>query len=82
MGKNRNAPLNSRLKEEYYTDPDVCKYFLVSICPYELFPNTKYDLGQCPKRHDEYFKRQFKSVNDDEKAHFEKKVIDETISLI
>jgi RNA-binding protein Luc7-like 2 len=35
----------------------VCKHFLVAFCPHDLFPNTKADLGKCPKSHDEYFKK-------------------------
>jgi RNA-binding protein Luc7-like 2 len=47
--------------EENYSAPDVCKYFLISFCPHDLFPNTKQDLGSCLKRHDEKFKKQFES---------------------
>jgi len=57
MGKDRNVPLNERnKKKEHYDDPDVCKYMLVSVCPHDLFPNTKQDLGLCTKRHDEFLK--------------------------
>ena len=80
MGINRNAPVNARLIEENYNDPGVCKYYLVSVCPYELFPNTKYDLGQCPKRHDEFFKKQFLSIADQEKGKHERRYIDDAIS--
>lgn len=58
MGKDRNMPLSSRgKKKETFLDPTVCKYFLVAFCPHDLFPNTKADLGPCPKRHDEYYKK-------------------------
>ena len=58
----------------------VCKYALVSVCPHELFPNTKFDLGLCPKRHDEFFKKQFKVVSEEDRIHYEKKFIEETMS--
>jgi hypothetical protein len=45
--------------KEHYSNPDVCKYYLISFCPHELFPNTKQDLGSCMKRHDEHFKKSF-----------------------
>ena len=58
MGKDRNKSAKELLKdEERYNNPDVCKYFLVSFCPHDLFPNTKQDLGSCVKRHDEKFKK-------------------------
>lgn len=47
MGKDRDLPLQERLKkQEHFDDPDVCKYILVSFCPHDLFPNTKADLGR------------------------------------
>lgn len=80
MGINRNAPIDSRLRQEHFTDSDVCKYFLVSVCPNDLFPNTKWDLGPCHKRHDEFFKNQYLGATESEKIKFEKKSTDEAIS--
>lgn len=34
-----------------------CQYYLVKFCPHDLFVNTKADLGQCPKLHDDEAKR-------------------------
>ena len=35
MGKDRNLDLKDRIKQkESYTDPYVCKYWLVSVCPH------------------------------------------------
>jgi len=80
MGTERNIPLADRKKrKEHYDDPEVCKYQLVAICPHDLFPNTKCDLGACPKRHDDTYKKMF--LEDDNRANFEKKYINETISL-
>lgn len=81
MGKNRNAPLGAELKTEHYKDPEVCKYYLVSICPHQLFPNTKYDMRPCPKRHDEFFEKQFKVADEKERLYYEKKFVDETIRV-
>ena len=81
MGVNRNSAIDSKNREEHYSNPDVCKYFLVSVCPYDLFPNTKYDLGICPRRHDKFFKTQFLSDNEQDKQRYESKFISETISL-
>jgi len=81
MGKDRNVPLNERNKrKEHYDDPDVCKFALVSICPHDLFPNTKCDLGVCTKRHDEHFKKMF--LQDENRFAHERRYINETIRLI
>jgi RNA-binding protein Luc7-like 2 len=46
MGKERDAPLHERSNRKVvFTDSDVCKYELVSVCPHQLFKNTKSDLG-------------------------------------
>ncbi len=70
MGKDRNKSQNEmKIMDEHYSAPDVCKYFLISFCPHDLFPNTKQDLGSCTKRHDEKFKKQFES--DSNRINFE-----------
>lgn len=58
----------------------MCKYALVSFCPHELFPNTRFEMGHCDKRHDEFFKKQFFLLTDDDRLPFELKYIDETIA--
>ena len=47
MGVNRNGDRQDLIIEQF-TDPRVCKYDLLGLCPYKLFPNTKFDLGPCP----------------------------------
>jgi len=81
MGKDRNLSLvEKNKKQEHYNDPDICKYFLVSFCPHDLFPNTKSDLGKCTRRHDEKFQLMFQ--NDPNRTQYEKRYIQETISII
>jgi hypothetical protein len=47
MGKQRDAPLDQRSNRKIaYSDPDVCKHELVSVCPNQLFKNTRSDLGE------------------------------------
>lgn len=60
----------------------VCKHALVSFCPHELFPNTRFEMGHCEKRHDEFFKKQFFLLTDDERLPYELKYIDETIGRL
>ncbi len=59
MGRNRNIGLDEKPRELHWSDPDVCKYFVVTFCPHELFTNTKADLGPCGKIHDEDLRTKF-----------------------
>jgi RNA-binding protein Luc7-like 2 len=80
MGKDRNMTLKEKLKrKEKFTDVNVCKYNLVSLCPHNLFPNTKFDLGECKKRHDEFFRQMLQA--DEDRYFHEKRYIQETINL-
>eukprot|EP00928_Gymnodinium_smaydae_P009463 TRINITY_DN1354_c2_g1_i1.p1 TRINITY_DN1354_c2_g1~~TRINITY_DN1354_c2_g1_i1.p1 ORF type:complete len:454 (-),score=102.12 TRINITY_DN1354_c2_g1_i1:172-1533(-) len=58
MGSDRDArPEQRRVRS--FTDKDVCKRFLLGLCPNDLFKNTKMDLGACEKDHNEHLKDQF-----------------------
>jgi hypothetical protein len=46
-------------KKKDFTDPSVCKYFLVKFCPFELFNNTKVDMGKCPLDHDPKLQKEY-----------------------
>ncbi|EXB88154.1 hypothetical protein L484_005579 [Morus notabilis] len=47
MGANRNGDVRE-VSRKYY-DRDVCRLYLVGLCPHELFQLTKMDMGPCPK---------------------------------
>ncbi|XP_059613185.1 luc7-like protein 3 [Phlebotomus argentipes] len=57
MGRNRNLDPTAKCKKLNWEDPEFCQYYLVKFCPHDLFVNTKADLGQCPKLHDDEAKR-------------------------
>jgi hypothetical protein len=59
MGKYRNVAPGSNVNKISFEDDDVCKHFLVSFCPHELFVNTRADLGPCTKSHDEGLKLKY-----------------------
>lgn len=60
LGKDRDVPLKEKQRSrKHFDDRDVCSFFLIEFCPHELFPNTKNDLGECKKRHDNYLRDQF-----------------------
>ncbi|CAH8459202.1 unnamed protein product [Schistosoma bovis] len=60
MGKNRNACNGESSGGPHWSDDDVCKFYLCGFCPHDLFVNTKTDLGQCPKSHDERMRESYK----------------------
>ena len=68
MGPDRNKPLWLQGQSSIrYTQPDVCKYYLIDFCPFELFLNTKSDIGQCPFRiHDPMIKEEFEKKGEPE----------------
>lgn len=50
MGTGRNGE-NNRYQVRF-SDPKVCKSFLLGCCPHEILSSTRMDLGECPKIHD------------------------------
>jgi len=47
MGSSRNGESTSIL----YSDPSVCRAFLLSCCPYTVLAETRLELGECSKVH-------------------------------
>lgn len=47
MGSSRNGEANSVL----YSDPRVCRAFLLACCPYTVLAETRLELGECSKLH-------------------------------
>eukprot|EP01056_Protomagalhaensia_sp_Gyna25_P002107 Protomagalhaensia_sp_Gyna_25__2106@NODE_2137_length_1264_cov_6_425306_g1765_i0_p1_GENE_NODE_2137_length_1264_cov_6_425306_g1765_i0NODE_2137_length_1264_cov_6_425306_g1765_i0_p1_ORF_typecomplete_len388_score49_66LUC7/PF03194_15/2_1e76FdhE/PF04216_12/0_001ZnC2H2_12/PF18112_1/0_043KMP11/PF03037_16/0_032AAA_23/PF13476_6/0_023AAA_23/PF13476_6/1_5e03DUF1811/PF08838_10/4_8e03DUF1811/PF08838_10/0_075LPP/PF04728_13/30LPP/PF04728_13/10Antiadapt_IraP/PF10796_9/2_2e02Antiadapt_IraP/PF10796_9/0_42SHE3/PF1707 len=67
LGTDRNAlPEQRQNRQQRFNDSDVCRYFLVDFCPHDLFPNTRSDLGPCPKIHNDGLKEQYQSSPDRE----------------
>mmetsp|Transcript_48659 Transcript_48659/g.136012 ORF Transcript_48659/g.136012 Transcript_48659/m.136012 type:complete len:510 (-) Transcript_48659:256-1785(-) len=63
MGASRNAELGQR-KVRKFSDGDICKKFLLGLCPHEMFKNTKMDLGPCGKHHNDIIKEAFEADAD------------------
>ncbi|XP_064637060.1 luc7-like protein 3 [Lineus longissimus] len=61
MGKSRNLGASDKRNETNWDDPQVCKYFLCGFCPHELFVNTRADLGNCNKQHDDALKQSYEA---------------------
>merc|ERR1712224_961649 len=73
FGPDRNLPSSQQNKSKRnFHDKDVCKYFLANLCPYyELFKNTKSDLGPCKfKSHDTRLKEEYNALSEEDKNRF------------
>jgi len=81
MGKDRNKPLHHKEdRQEHFSDPDVCKFYLVAFCPHDLFPNTKADMGKCPKKHDDYYRKMFQA--DPNKEVYQRRYEEELMEVL
>ncbi|KAG5532783.1 hypothetical protein RHGRI_027174 [Rhododendron griersonianum] len=60
MGANRNGDVRE-VNRKYY-DRDVCRLFLVGLCPHELFQLTKMDMGPCPKMHSLQLRKEYEEA--------------------
>lgn len=61
MGRNRNED-PSAVKQITWEDSVFCPFYLVKFCPHDLFVNTRVDLGQCARLHDDEAKRLFENA--------------------
>nr|XP_054763741.1 LOW QUALITY PROTEIN: luc7-like protein 3 [Lytechinus pictus] len=53
----------------------VCKHYLVDFCPNELFVNTRSDLGQCEKIHDDHLKKDYKESSRFKRMNYEEEFL-------
>ena len=54
-----------------FTDPRVCRPFLVGYCPHDLFQNTKFEQGPCRNQHNERLRADYLEAPDREKYGYE-----------
>jgi LUC7 N_terminus len=54
-----------------FTDPRVCRPFLVGHCPHELFENTKFEQGPCRNQHNGRLRQDYLETADREKYGYE-----------
>ncbi|PRP86887.1 hypothetical protein PROFUN_03635 [Planoprotostelium fungivorum] len=79
MGTSRNGDAEDK---KDFTDPDVCKFFLVGFCPVELFINTKMDVGECKKIHQESLKMDYEEASKKREYGYEQDLIRELESIV
>ncbi|XP_023239525.1 putative RNA-binding protein Luc7-like 2 isoform X1 [Centruroides vittatus] len=61
MGTGRDGE-NNRFKV-HFTDPRVCKSFLLGCCPHDILAATRMDLGECPRIHDLALRADYESAS-------------------
>eukprot|EP00730_Choanoeca_flexa_P017461 TRINITY_DN8420_c0_g1_i6.p1 TRINITY_DN8420_c0_g1~~TRINITY_DN8420_c0_g1_i6.p1 ORF type:complete len:313 (+),score=60.66 TRINITY_DN8420_c0_g1_i6:61-999(+) len=58
-------------------DDRLCHHYLVDLCPYELFANTKADMGSCGKQHNDNMKREYeKQLAEGKQFPWERELLD------
>lgn len=76
MGRDRNLAPTEKRREIKYDDPEVCKFFLCSFCPHELFVNTRADIGPCEKTiHDEELRKGYQESSRFERLGYEEEFV-------
>jgi len=72
MGNDRDIhPSEKKRKDLKFDDAEICKYYICSFCPHELFTNTKSDLGPCPKIHYDVCKQEWQIFDKKYRYSFE-----------
>eukprot|EP01138_Halocafeteria_seosinensis_P001534 gb/GECG01001572.1/.p1 GENE.gb/GECG01001572.1/~~gb/GECG01001572.1/.p1 ORF type:complete len:357 (+),score=59.04 gb/GECG01001572.1/:1-1071(+) len=86
MGPNRNEDKHDSVVDDF-TDPRVCKFYLLGLCPYTMFKNTKSDLGDCPYKvcndaQAEQLKRKYEEASKTESFGYEPLLMKELEKLM
>lgn len=75
MGTARDGN-ESKGKHLHFTDPRVCRAFLLDCCPHDIFASTKLELGECSKVHDHALRADYISANKIEDYMYENSALD------
>jgi len=80
MGANRNGDVRE-VNRKYY-DRDVCRLYLVGLCPHDLFQLTKMDLGACSKVHSLQLRKEYEESKTKGKDNYDRELEDVIEKLI
>ncbi|KAH3675873.1 hypothetical protein WICMUC_002443 [Wickerhamomyces mucosus] len=86
--RSRNSYNNqyTRQRELNINDPKICKNYLLGVCPYDLFQNTKQLMGNCKKLHIDKFRIQYEAdIEEGKGRNFERielEVLENIINFI
>lgn len=70
MGTARDGS-DAKRQHLHFTDPRVCRAFLLDCCPHDIFASTKLELGECPKVHDPALRADYILANKTEDYMYE-----------
>ncbi|OAF66635.1 Luc7-like protein [Intoshia linei] len=82
MGKNRNSFNKEDNYGVHWSDKQVCKFYLTSFCPYDLFSNCRLDIGTCSGIHEDELVREYRKSDQFEKIEYKKQFISFLIRLV
>ena len=69
INRDRDAPLEQK-RTRHFSDSEFCKYYLCGLCPYQLFKNTKSDLGVYDKILDDKMRDEWNKLPQSEKDKY------------
>ena len=78
MGTNRDERPEVRTVRNDFMAGNVCKSYLLGLCPFDLFHMTKYKAGVCEKIHDPSLKADFEQASVSEGFGYE---VDQLLQL-
>ena len=70
MGTARDGEEAKKYKY-HFTDPRVCKSFLLECCPHEILASTRMDIGECSKVHDLALRADYKVASEKREYGYE-----------
>jgi len=85
MGRDRDVPLDEKSdRVRHFSDDDICKFHLAGLCPYQLFKNTKSDLGPYDKILDDVMKAAYEECDqlEKDKYGYERNLLDFLENLV
>lgn len=65
-----------------FTDPRVCKSFLLNCCPHDILASTRMDLGECAKVHDPALRADFETASKTRDFFYELDALDHLQSFV
>ncbi|RWS28901.1 luc7-like protein 2 [Leptotrombidium deliense] len=62
MGTARDGAEGKR-NRYHFSDPRVCKSFLLACCPHDILASTRMDIGECAKVHELALRADFENAS-------------------
>ncbi|KAG9511393.1 putative RNA-binding protein Luc7-like 1 [Fragariocoptes setiger] len=81
MGTARDGQESQKL-HLHFTDPRVCKSFLLDCCPHDVLASTRMDLGSCSKVHDPALRADYESASKERDYLYELDALDHLQSFV